>query len=239
MEEKKNVIDIDDWNIFNNPFQNFKPEENSVKLFEQFLGCHANHKILKRIADNEIKTKEREESGITRSEILRRMACRYGYRTKPTFVHRDILANYEGIIVNQMSCKGSNADSLYDRIRFRYPVIIQNCQKIPEKSREGTVVLSKVSECSNLWICSIFVQKYKGPIEWVFNLFGKATPAKPKDEMSFKKALVKMRIQIKKARLQDLPIYIPNEMGKSQGWDWNKNLPLIMKIFPDAVICSK
>ena len=239
MDKQKNVIDIDDWNIFVNPFQNFKPEENSVRLFEQFLGCKANHKILRRIGDNEIKTKEPEGSGITRSEILRRMACRYGYRTKPTFVHRDILANYEGIIVNQMSCKGDVEDELFERLRFRYPVIIQNCQKIPEKSREGTVVLSKVAECSNLWICSIFVQKHKGPVEWVFNLFGKAAPAKQKDEISFKKILAKMKVQIKKAKLQNFPIYIPNEMGKCQGWDWNKSLSLIMNIFPDAVICDK
>ncbi len=233
------VLNIDDGNIFINPFQNISPIENATKLYEQYLSCKPNQKILKKIGDNEIFSREDEKSGVTRSEILRRLACKFGYRTKPTVVHRDILSNTCGIILNQVNCIGNTIGDVFsEKICSKYPIVEEVYNKYLIKT-PGAIQLIHVSKKSSLWVCNIFTQKnIKTPTSWVFNIFGKATKVDSKDNSQIKSALTKLNTQIKKNKLQNLPLYVPNEMGKYQGWDWGQTTSIIMKIFPDIVICK-
>lgn len=233
------TINIDDKNIFVNPFQKYSPVEKSFALYAHFLACKPNHKILKNIGDNEITSGEHEGFGVTRSELLRRLACKYGYRTKPTFVYRNILANSEGIIINQVNCKGGSiGDDLSEKICSKYPIVAESYNKFLIKI-PGSIQLIKVNDSATLWICNLFTPKYENrPIEWIFNLFGKAKAVNQNNEIYLKKGLVKLRTQIKKNHLQDLPVYIPDKMGKYQGWNWEETRSTILNIFPDAVICK-
>ena len=237
--EKEIVLNIDDKNIFINPFQNTNPSENAVKLYEQFLSCKPNQKILKKIGNNEIFSRENEKTGITRSEILRRMACKFGYRTKLTVVQRDILSNTYGIILNQVNCIGDViGDEFSKKICSKYPIVEEVYNKYLIKT-PGAIQLIHVSKIPTLWVCNIFTQKdVKHPTNWIFNIFGKATKVDSKNDTQIKNALTKLSTQIKKNKLQNLPIYVPNEMGKYQGWDWNQTTTILMKIFPDIVVCK-
>ena len=80
--EKENTINIDDYRIFNNPFEKFEPSEDSFKLFEKYLDCKANKDILQKIGDNKITSSEYSGFGPTKDEILRKVACKNNYRTK-------------------------------------------------------------------------------------------------------------------------------------------------------------
>ncbi len=96
-----------------------------------------------------------------------------------------------------------------------------------------------MSKIPTLWVCNIFTQKnVKHPTNWIFNIFGKATKVDSKNDTQIKNALTKLSTQIKKNKLQNLPLYVPNEMGKYQGWDWSQTTTILMKIFPDIVVCK-
>ena len=78
---------------------------------------------------------------------------------------------------------------------------------------------------------------------WVCNLFGKKnsdkTPAFSVNYNFLKRGFSKLRVQIRKNHIEDLPIYIPYNMGEFQGWDWKDYEPIISKYLPTAVICVK
>ena len=228
--EKENTINIDDFQIFNNPFEYFEPVEDSFKLFEKYLDCKANKDILQKIGNNEITSSEHQGFGITRNEVLRKLACKNNYRTEPTIVYRDVLNNTSGIIVQQVNCEGPMGGKLAEAISLRYKEVepIYNGLKV---KTPGSIQMIKLINDDNypLYLC---------------NLFGKSSTPDREDWEGFlrkkhflKRGLLRLKIYMKKNKIEDLPIYIPYNMGEFQGWDWKDYEPVIMKYLPSAVIC--
>ena len=229
--EKENTINIDDYRIFNNPFEKFEPSEDSFKLFEKYLDCKANKDILQKIGDNKITSSEYSGFGPTKDEILRKVACKNNYRTKPTIVYRDVLNNTSGIIVQQVNCEGPiMGGKLAEAISIRYkevePIYNNLKVKIP-----GSIQMINLINDKNypLYLCNLFGKKKEcSSEEWEGFL---------RRKHFLKRGLNRLRIYMKKYKLQDLPVYIPYNMGEFQGWDWTDYEPVIMKYLPTAVIC--
>jgi hypothetical protein len=82
-----------------------------------------------------------------------------------------------------------------------------------------------------LWLCNLFGKINTYNAEEIFDNISS------KEKHFLKSAFVKLRVYIRKNKLQNLPIYIPYNMGEFQGWSWDDYEPVIMRYIPDAVVC--
>ncbi len=250
-EECVRTVDIDKENIFVNPFDNVEPIEDSIYMYEKYLSCPANRNILARIGDNEIVSQEYESFGVTRSEILRKLACKYNLRSKLTIVRRDLIMNTAGILVNQVNCEGEMGGDVTTSIKKVYTEIETTYNKLQVKV-PGIIQLVKVVDGKHpLWICNLFGQKkpktpsgYSRTIEFlkkeIFKLSRTVSLKKKEEKLEFlKRGMSKLRVQIKKNHLENLTVYIPYNMGEFQGYNWLEYKPIIQKYLPSSVICIK
>ena len=228
---KETVLDIDKFKIFNNPFEAFEPKEDCFELYEKYLSCKANNDILQKIGNNIITSSEHPGFGTTRDEILMKTACKNKIRTLPTIIHRDILNNTSGIIVQQVNCEGPMGGKIAKAISLRFLEVESIYRNLKVKTPGSIQVINLVEDTRHpLYLC---------------NLFGEINSQKAEDwdkiskKKSFlKRGFVKLRVYMKKNNLKHLPIYIPYNMGEFQGWSWEDYEPVIMRYIPDAVICK-
>ena len=227
-EEKVKVLDIDKDNIFVNPFMDVEPVDESYAMYEKYLECPPNRKILEKIGNNDIISRDYESFGTTRAEVLQRLACKYNYRNRLTVVRRDIMKNLYGIIVQQVNCDGEMGDDIARSIKLHYYEVEGIYKELKVKYPGGIQLFKVVDGKQPLWIC---------------NLFGKK---KEEDSSIFlknydflKRGFAKLRVQIRKNHIENLPIYVPYNMGGFQGWDWKEYEPIIMKYLPQTVVCMK
>lgn len=227
-EECVKTINIDKENIFVNPFTNIEPMEDSFAMYEKYLSCPANRKILERIGDNEIVSADYESFGTTRSEVLRRMACKYKLRSKLTTVRRNLIMNTSGVLVHQVDCEGKMDNDISKSIKRIYTEIIEVYNKLQVKLPGNIQLIEVVDGKHPLWIC---------------NLFGKENDDSPFGSFKcctfLKKGLTKLRVQLRKKHMDHLPVYIPHNMGEFQGWKWEDYESIIQKYIPTAIICMK
>ena len=235
-EKNKNIdwkiIDIDEMKIFNNPFKDFEPAEDAFQLYEKYLNCKANRDILQKVGENILTSSEHSGFGVTRDEILRKVACKNNLRTSPTIVYRDVLNNTSGVIVQQVNCEGPMGGKLAEAISLRYNEVEPIYKNLKVKTPGSIQMINLIKDNKHpLWLCNLFgrINSYNAE-EILDNI-----PSKKKHFL--KNGIIKLRIFMKKNKLQDLPVYIPYNMGEFQGWSWDEYEPIIMRYIPDAVIC--
>ena len=224
------IINIDNYKIFNNPFKDVTPAEDSFRLYEKYLNCVANRDILKKVGNNILISSEESNKRVTREEVLQKIACKNKIRTSPAIVYRDVLNNTSGVIVQQVNCNGPMGGKLSEAISLRYSEVVSAYNALKFKT-PGAIQMVEVVKDKNysLWICNLFGEYNSRRAEdWE-----KIT----KKKHFLKKGLIKLRVYMRKNNICDIPIYIPYNMGEFQGWSWEDYEPVIMRYIPDAVIC--
>ena len=227
------VVNIDDHRIFNNPFKDFEPKEDSIYLYEKYLNCKANSDILKRVGNNIILSSDDSHSSVTREEVLQKIACKNKLRTVPTIIYRDVLNNTSGIIIQQVNCEGPKmGGKLAEAISLRYNEVEPIYKNLKVKTPGSIQMINLIKDKSHpLWLCNLFGRTNSYNAEEVLDNISS------KKKHFLKSGLVKLRVYMKKNKLQNLPVYIPYNMGEFQGWSWDDYEPVIMRYIPDAVIC--
>ncbi len=227
------VINIDDYKIFNNPFKDIEPREDSLHLYEKYLSCKANSDILRKVGDNVLVSLDDSRAAVTREEVLQKVACRNQIRSTPTVVYRDVLNNTSGIIVQQVNCDGPKmGGKLAEAISLRYNEVEPIYRNLKVKTPGSIQMINIIKDDKHpLWLCNLFGKINTCNAEEIFDNISS------KKKHFLKSGFVKLRVYMRKNKLQNLPIYIPYNMGEFQGWSWDDYEPVIMRYIPDAVIC--
>ena len=157
--EKETVLDIDKFKIFNNPFEAFEPKEDCFELYEKYLSCKANNDILQKIGNNIITSSEHPGFGTTRDEILMKTACKNKIRTTPTIIHRDILNNTSGIIVQQVNCEGPMGGKIAKAISLRFLEVESIYRNLKVKIPGSIQMINLVEDTRHpLYLCNLLAK---------------------------------------------------------------------------------
>lgn len=143
---------------------------------------------------------------------------------------KDILTVKQGIIVQQVNCRGAMGAGLAKRIRQAYPQVytsyMKACSMYTPNQLLGMIQFIRVAD--DLFICNFFTQLNFG--------FGVAKVFT--DYTAFELALNKLALKIDR----DMPIYIPYKIGCGlAGGDWKVIKELIGAALcdRDVTICKK
>lgn len=143
-------------------------------------------------------------------------------------MNQDILTVKQGIIVQQVNCRGVMGAGLAKQIRQAYPQVytsyMKACSMYTPEQLLGMVQLIKVSD--KLTICNFFAQLNYG------------TNAVQTNYDAFEKCLNKLASRTD----YDTPIYIPYKIGCGlAGGDWEviKELIDINLYIHNVIICKK
>lgn len=141
-------------------------------------------------------------------------------------INGDILDVKEGIIVQQVNCKGVMGAGLAKQIRNKYPNVyktyINNLKSLRLKNIHplGNVDFTKVGD--RLAVCNFYAQYSYG------------RHSIHTDYEEFEKCLIKLKDKI---GIKNINVYFPYGIGCGlAGGDWNIVLSLIEKYFPESII---
>lgn len=143
-------------------------------------------------------------------------------------MNQDILKVTEGVIVQQVNCRGVMGAGLAKQIRQAYPQVYNSykkaCSMYTPEQLLGMVQLIKISD--ELTICNFFAQLNYGKSKVQTNY------------AAFELALNKLALKMG----YDMPIYIPYKIGCGlAGGDWEviKELIDVTLCNHDVIICKK
>lgn len=145
-------------------------------------------------------------------------------------IKKDILSVTQGIIVQQVNCKGVMGAGLALQIRNKYPVVYEKykitCNKFKPEELLGKVQLIKVAP--NLYVANFFAQLDYGRDKC------------QTDYDAFESCLDKLREKLYDA--PNIPVYFPHKIGCGlAGGNWEEIEELIMMYFmafPIVRICK-